>query len=39
MPHGPSEATELVRRNGEFTLTMFSRRDMGLPYVAAGGSA
>jgi Plasmid encoded RepA protein len=32
MPHAPSEATEFVRRNGAFTLTMFARRDVGLPY-------
>jgi len=32
MPHAPSEETEFVRRNGAFTLTMFARRDIGLPY-------
>jgi hypothetical protein len=32
MPHAPSDATEFVRRNGAFTLTMFARRDVGLPY-------
>jgi hypothetical protein len=32
MPHAPSQETEFVRRNGAFTLTMFARRDVGLPY-------
>ena len=32
MPHAPSTETEFVRRNGAFTLTMFARQDVGLPY-------
>jgi hypothetical protein len=32
MPHAPTEESEFERRNGAFTLTMFARRDVGLPY-------
>jgi hypothetical protein len=32
MPHAATEETEFVRRNGAFTLTMFSRKGVGLPY-------
>jgi hypothetical protein len=32
MPHAATEETEFVRRNGAFTLTMFARKDIGLPY-------
>jgi hypothetical protein len=32
MPHAATEETEFVRRNGAFTLTMFARKEVGLPY-------
>jgi hypothetical protein len=32
MPHAATDEIEFVRRNGAFTLTMFARKGVGLPY-------